>query len=78
MNDSCVDPGLGRLLVEYECGLLSPGEAFRFEVHLLDCDACFRDLVQDTAVAAVLAHRLAARGGDPHSPAAAPVPGARS
>jgi len=36
----CNDKELGRLLHDYELGLLSDEDAHRFEMHLYDCDYC--------------------------------------
>lgn len=44
MEDKCTNPELGLLLHSYELGILPEEEASSFEVHLLDCDQCFRSL----------------------------------
>jgi tetratricopeptide (TPR) repeat protein len=41
---SCVDPGLGELLLPYELGLLAPEEGAAFEQHLLECESCIEEV----------------------------------
>jgi hypothetical protein len=50
----CTDPNLGRLLAEYELGLLNPEEKDRFEQHSMVCDSCFAELDRMAAVGEVL------------------------
>ncbi len=40
----CTDPRLGRLLAQYELGLLEEGEREAFQNHLLHCDFCHAEL----------------------------------
>ncbi|MEZ5359991.1 MAG: zf-HC2 domain-containing protein [Candidatus Zixiibacteriota bacterium] len=44
MKTSCIDPKTGNNLHAYELGLLSDPESEIFEVHLLACDHCRREL----------------------------------
>ncbi|MEN8149294.1 MAG: hypothetical protein ABFS86_05690 [Planctomycetota bacterium] len=37
----CVDAEVGRRLIPYSLGRLSPEQEFDFEVHLIECDHCF-------------------------------------
>ncbi len=39
--DKCIDKALGDILHAYELGILSEEDRERFEVHLLECRACF-------------------------------------
>ena len=40
---NCTDPSLGKLLHEYEMGLLGEDEKQAFEQHLIACESCFDD-----------------------------------
>ena len=54
MSDICHDPTLGRLLPEYELGLLSSEQVELFEQHLMVCDHCFTQVEQFAPAAAHL------------------------
>ena len=41
---ACTNPDIGQMIGRYEFGLLTPEEKQAFEVHALECDACFQDL----------------------------------
>lgn len=41
---NCTDKKTGKLIARYEFGLLSNEEKNRFEMHVLHCDSCMRDL----------------------------------
>ncbi len=43
MSD-CIDKKLGRLLHDYELGLLSDEDSRRFEMHLYECDYCLEQV----------------------------------
>jgi tetratricopeptide (TPR) repeat protein len=70
----CTDPGLGQLLGRYEFGAVDQDERFRFEKHVLECDACFAELARGAPVAA----HMRAHAGEllaalnPAAPSAAP------
>lgn len=57
---TCTDPAMGRLLAEYELGLLKSSEMEAFEVHALSCDRCFAELDRMTDVSAILRASLPA------------------
>lgn len=50
----CTDPTVGRLLAEYELGLLGAESRDAFELHALSCDDCFRELDRLAEVTASL------------------------
>lgn len=50
----CTDPSVGRLLAEYELGLLASEDRDAFELHTLACDDCFRELDRLADVSATL------------------------
>ncbi|MFO7891277.1 MAG: zf-HC2 domain-containing protein [bacterium] len=43
MSDKCTDPEIGHLLARYEFGKLTPQEKKKFEKHLLECEACYKE-----------------------------------
>lgn len=42
-SPGCIDPELGALLFAYEIGALSAEDVKRFELHLLECEHCFKE-----------------------------------
>jgi hypothetical protein len=44
MDDQCIDPKIGILLHAYELKLLGEDDASRFEMHLLKCRHCFKEV----------------------------------
>jgi hypothetical protein len=42
-SPGCTDPELGALLFAYETGALSAEDTKRFELHLLECEHCFKE-----------------------------------
>ena len=43
---SCTNPGMRERLSAYELAMLSDEERQELELHLYECDACYRDLEQ--------------------------------
>lgn len=41
---TCTNPEMGKLIGRYEFDLLSAEEKNRFELHIMECEACFEDL----------------------------------
>jgi len=52
--DKCTDPDIGRLIHAYELNGLSAEERELFEVHLLDCEYCFKEVRQMEVVSDLL------------------------
>jgi hypothetical protein len=50
----CTDPGLGAMLHAWELGMLSEDDRQRFEVHLLQCQACADEASQFTQAGKLL------------------------
>ena len=46
MTNRCTNENLGRLLHQYELGMLGEEDRRAFEIHLYECDTCFAE-VQD-------------------------------
>jgi hypothetical protein len=51
---ACVSPELGQLLAAYEIGGLDESDAERFEIHLLECEHCFKEVESFRVYADVL------------------------
>ena len=66
---TCKNPETGSLIGSYELGLLSKEEKGRFEVHLLSCNECFRELYDMAPVAEQLRDGAISPTED-HGPAA--------
>lgn len=58
----CPEAAAG-LLARYEFGTLSDDERRAFELHLLECDACFAELERGSAVVAEMKGHGSAIGG---------------
>ena len=46
MSDSCQEPAIGKLLTEYELGLLDDDQREQLELHLMECEFCFKQVEQ--------------------------------
>ena len=57
----CTDDNLGRLLHDYELGLLPDEDRKRFELHLYDCDHCLEQVRDFADAANILAQDTDAR-----------------
>ncbi len=43
MSKKCTNPEIGRLLARYEFGKVTKEEKIKFERHLLECEACYKE-----------------------------------
>ena len=50
MKEKCINPQIGQMIGRYEFNLLDRDEKRQFELHLLQCDACFQDLYENRPV----------------------------
>jgi tetratricopeptide (TPR) repeat protein len=53
MSD-CIDKNIGRMLHDFELGLLSKEDRYRFEMHLYDCDYCLDQVREFMDVSRIL------------------------
>ena len=51
MSDKCTDPRIGKMLHNYEMGILSEAEESEFELHLYSCEYCLNRLEKFDATA---------------------------
>ncbi len=74
MMKKCVSPDVGKLLHAYELRKLSAEDNERFEIHLLECDHCFKEVNDFEKVSSVMVSgkkiRVAVREAVGDTPAA--------
>jgi len=54
MNRECIDPKIGSMLHAYELGSLSDSDLENFEIHLMECEFCFKEVSEFEAKSQIL------------------------